>query len=165
MAMFEPGSTRRSLAGQLMWFFAWVGVTVVGLFLLTPDPSGHGTHTQLGLPPCPSAFLFDRPCPGCGLTTSFTATVQGQFGAAFRAHPFGPILYGVFTATAMMALVGWWRGHRLVTESKQFNWSLVALTVAFVAFSVARALTISEYAVAGDWPSPKSVQVELGQAR
>ena len=30
---------------------------------LEPNPSGFGTHQQLGLPPCTILFWFDVPCP------------------------------------------------------------------------------------------------------
>jgi hypothetical protein len=141
MALFEPTRDRIILAGQLIWFLAWLAVTAVALWL-TPNPQGHGTHTQLGLPPCPSVLLFSKPCPGCGLTTSFSAFVHGDFPVAFRAHALGPALYLVFTGTALLAGFGWWRRRRLVTDSAGFNLSLAAFTLLFVAYSVFRIFTI-----------------------
>ncbi|MGE3821953.1 MAG: DUF2752 domain-containing protein, partial [Isosphaeraceae bacterium] len=38
---------------------------------LEPDPSGFGTHRQLGLPPCHFAWVTGKPCPTCGMTTAF----------------------------------------------------------------------------------------------
>src|SRR5437762_98516 len=108
MSLSEPARDGRDLAGSLMLSFVWVFVTVVGL-LLRPDPQGHGTHQRLGMPPCPSVLLFDRPCPGCGLTTSWTALLHGDFGLAFRAHALGPVLYGVFT---LFALGTFWLAFR-----------------------------------------------------
>jgi len=35
------------------------------------DARGHGTHQQLGLPPCTFYVIFQRPCPACGMTTSW----------------------------------------------------------------------------------------------
>ena len=61
MALYEGTDVRKRLSGQLTFFFVWLFVTVVGL-CLHADPSGHGTHTQLGMPPCPSVLLFNRPC-------------------------------------------------------------------------------------------------------
>ena len=84
MALYDGTDNRTKLSGQLSFFFVWLAITLIAI-VLRPDPSGHGTHTQLGLPPCPSVLLFNRPCPGCGLTTSFTAVLHGDFVAAFHA--------------------------------------------------------------------------------
>src|SRR5438270_12571671 len=97
MALYESAEPRKRLSGQLMFFGVWLAITGFGAYL-HPDPSGHGTHTQLGLPPCPSVLLFNRPCPGCGLTTSFTAFIHGDLASAFHAHPLGPLLYVGITA-------------------------------------------------------------------
>jgi hypothetical protein len=61
--------------------------------LLTPAASGVGTHTQLGLPPCGFLSLFQRPCPACGLTTSFAHLAHGSLHASLIAHPLGPPLF------------------------------------------------------------------------
>lgn len=119
MALFEYGHTKKSLTGQLLWFVFWGVLTGIGAYL-TPDKSGHGTHQQLGLPPCPSVLFFDRPCPGCGLTTSWTALIHGHFSEAFHAHPLGPFMYLFYTATAFMALYGYIRGAQFVTDCKPF---------------------------------------------
>ena len=46
---------------------------------LSPDSRGFGTHQQLGLPPCSFQQLFGVPCPSCGMTTSFSHFVRGQW--------------------------------------------------------------------------------------
>ncbi len=66
---------------------------------MEPDPSGMGTHRQLGLPPCSSVVLLGRPCPTCGMTTAFSNAVRGRFLAAFMAQPAG-FLLAVATAVA-----------------------------------------------------------------
>ena len=75
MVRFRDGVPRNKLSGQLVWFLAWVGITGFGLFL-TASRELHGTHQQLGLPPCPSVAFFDRPCFGCGMTTSITSLLH-----------------------------------------------------------------------------------------
>lgn len=136
LVRMSHGITRRRIAGQLSWFAIWLVLSLVALWL-RPDPSGHGTHTQLGLPPCPSVLLWNKPCLACGLTTSFSATVHGKLASAFAAHPFGPVLYGLFTVSAMLALWGWVRVRRF--EITGFgNWLLVSLVVLYVAYGVAR---------------------------
>src|SRR5690348_8767324 len=104
MPFLESCDNKRVLSGQLIVTGIWATITVIGA-CLSPDPSGHGTHQQLGLPPCPSVLLFNRPCPGCGLTTSWTATIHGHFAEAFAAHPLGPILYGLLTLFAIINLM------------------------------------------------------------
>lgn len=60
--------------------------------LLTPAPEGHGTHTQLGLPPCGFMQLFALPCPGCGVTTAAVLAARGELARAFVTQPFGAAL-------------------------------------------------------------------------
>jgi hypothetical protein len=67
--------------------------------VLTPEPSGHGTHQQLGLPPCTFSVLFGRPCPSCGMTTSWACLVRGQWIDAFWANAGGSLL-GILAAVA-----------------------------------------------------------------
>lgn len=69
-----------------------VGLCVLGLWLV-PDPSGHGTHRQLGMPPCMMIELWNVPCPGCGVTTSVTLATQGHLVDAFRNQPFGLLVF------------------------------------------------------------------------
>jgi len=137
MALYEPATKRRELSGQLIMFGVWLFVTVTSL-ALHPDPSGHGTHTQLGLPPCPSVLLFDRPCPGCGLTTSFAAFVHGQFAFAFHAHPLGPLLYLGITVWAWLAIYGWIKMRRLDGSGPAFNRVIAGFAITFFAFGFIR---------------------------
>ncbi|MCO5297331.1 MAG: DUF2752 domain-containing protein [Fimbriimonadaceae bacterium] len=146
MIAFEHGVRRKLLLGQFLWFALWVAITVTALFL-HPDPSGHGTHTQLGLPPCPSVLVMGRPCPGCGLTTSWTATVHGDLGAAWRANPLGSLLYFGFTVSAFLSLYGFVRRARLDLSGKRFNQLAVALLVGYLAFGAYRFVTARDYSV------------------
>lgn len=149
MVRFEPVASRRVLKGHLTWFGLWLFVTVVGI-CLAPSPKGHGTHTQLGLPPCPSVMVFGRPCPGCGLTTSFTATIHGHFLQAFQAHAFGPVMYILFTITALCCFYGYVTMKRFNTDSKQFSWALGALIAVFLTYGGIRFIADSDYAK-DDW--------------
>lgn len=146
MVHFEPDWPRRKLTGHLLWFLAWAFVTTVGL-LLTPSANGHGTHTQLGLPPCPSVIVFQRPCPGCGLTTSFTSFLHGDVTRAFSAHAVGPILYIAFTLSAWACLYGFIRGRRFNTDSRSFSFALGTLVTVLVAFGVIRFFAVSNLSI------------------
>lgn len=144
MLKFDDGWPKKKLRGHLLWFLGWVFVTAVAIYL-KPSPHLHGTHQQLGLPPCPSVLLFNRPCPGCGLTTSFVATVHGNLPLAFEAHPFGPFAYLLFTASAFACLYGFLKGKRFNTDSNAFNWSMAGLVGAFILFGAIRMATVRVY--------------------
>ena len=70
--------------------------------ILKPDRRGHGTHRQLGLPPCTVVVLFGQRCPTCGMTTAWSHLVRGQVLEAFRANVGGAIL-----ALVDLAAVPW----------------------------------------------------------
>jgi hypothetical protein len=144
MTLYESAPNRRVISGQLVCFVTWLAVTAIGAFL-HPSHTGHGTHEQLGLPPCPSVLLFDRPCPGCGLTTSWTALIHGDLAFSLHAHPLGPILYLIFTAIAVLGLIGWFKQMRLLTDSPRINRVLLAGAVVFLGFGLARMAVVSNY--------------------
>lgn len=70
---------------------------------LAPDPSGMGTHRQLGLAPCGLLKTFGVPCPTCGMTTSFANVAHGHVVASLRGQPAGTVL-------AMLTACGVWIG-------------------------------------------------------
>jgi hypothetical protein len=137
LTLFEAASNRRQISGQIIWFLVWLGVTLVALWL-TPNESGHGTHQALGMPPCPSVMLFDRPCPGCGLTTSWTAFVHGNFPLAFRAHALGPATYLLFTLGAWVGMYGWLKNLRLNADAKWANRTVTVAITIFLVFGFVR---------------------------
>lgn len=140
MLRFEPVPSRRKIAGQAVWFALWMGVVIVALFL-EPSKNLHGTHQQLGLAPCPAVLALSKPCPACGLTTSFTAAIHGDLVSAFRAHPMGPVLLTLFTASAWLAAWGWIKKIRVNTNTAPFNWGMCALITVFLVYGVLRAAT------------------------
>jgi len=72
--------------------------------ILTPDTRGHGTHQQLGLPPCTFVALFGWRCPTCGMTTSWAHLVRGELVESLRANAGGTLL-GVLDLLAMAGLL------------------------------------------------------------
>jgi hypothetical protein len=68
---------------------------------LTPAASGHGTHGQLGLPPCGWVLAMGRPCPSCGMTTAFAHAADGELARAAWAQPAGMLL------ALLAAVVAW----------------------------------------------------------
>ena len=60
------------------------------------------THTQLGLPPCNMVTLIGKPCPACGMTTSFSLLMHGDVVNSARANWVGTLL-----ASACLVAVPW----------------------------------------------------------
>lgn len=73
---------------------------------LSPSPEGHGTHRQLGFPPCGFLTVTGYPCPSCGLTTSFSYLVRGHGIKSLQTQPFGAVLFVTMIAIGIIALVG-----------------------------------------------------------
>jgi hypothetical protein len=97
-AVSAPGSAcrsgtwpRASLGERILQALvtaALLGALALG-FLLAPAPTGMGTHTAIGLPPCGMLVMTGHPCPTCGVTTSFALAAHGRIGEAFVNQPFG----------------------------------------------------------------------------
>ena len=82
----------RSERGFLFLLASGIVVVMAVAVWLTPDPSGFGTHLQLGLPECGFRSATGMNCPHCGMTTSFAWFVRGQWRRSFQANPAGLIL-------------------------------------------------------------------------
>lgn len=141
---FQPDVPRKYLVGQLFWFLSWLAVTIIAA-ILTPSQHGHGTHQQLGLPACASVVMFGKPCPGCGMTTSWTATVHGQFVHAFEAHPLGSAIYLGFTVSALICGISFANGVRWRTETRAHAILLSVVLTIFLAFGIWRFSTQRMY--------------------
>lgn len=126
---------------------AIVAVTMLGLLAiasrLEPDPSGYGTHRQLGLLPCTFKWLVGRPCPSCGMTTSWAHVMHGQLAAALHANAGG-------TALALVSLVC---GPWLLVSAVRGRWWVLTPTdrlVATVAIVLA-AITLVDWCRRLNW--------------
>lgn len=149
MTLFEPEPDIRRRLSASVWFAAWAVVTIIGL-TLHADPNGHGTHQQLGLMPCFSALIFDRPCPGCGLTTSWVALLHGDLNAAFHAHALGPLLYLGFTVSAILILIASLTQRRLVTHGPRMNLAMQIFLAVFLTYGLGRMALTPHYATQGE---------------
>ena len=79
--------------------------TVMGIAAwLTPSPDGLGTHTELGLNRCLWIEMWNLPCPGCGMTTSFAHFAHGQLLGSFYVQPMGMVLAVLTTAAFWVGL-------------------------------------------------------------
>ncbi|OGP13733.1 MAG: hypothetical protein A3I75_01915 [Deltaproteobacteria bacterium RIFCSPLOWO2_02_FULL_50_16] len=71
-------------------------------FIFVPHP-----HPEWSV--CAVKNFIGLPCPGCGLTHSFSSLSHGRFVESFRWHPLGPLLYGVllfFWIQSLLMLLG-----------------------------------------------------------
>lgn len=80
---------------------------------LEPSPTGLGTHQALGFPPCGFLVYFERPCPGCGLTTAFAHLARFELGSALKANAAGAYLFALNLGLIPLGLFGALRGTRL----------------------------------------------------
>lgn len=102
-------STARIAAGIVA--AACLALLVIGSWL-TPAAAGHGTHQQLGLPPCGWYLATGRPCPTCGMTTAFAHACHLQLSDAIRTQPGGALF-------ALGVSVGFWVAlHMAITGSR-----------------------------------------------
>ena len=72
--------------------------------LLTPSPTGVGTHTALHYKPCDFLARTGVPCPSCGMTTSFAWFARGNLLASFYVQPMGMVLALLTAAAFWVAL-------------------------------------------------------------
>ncbi|MBM4052183.1 MAG: DUF2752 domain-containing protein [Planctomycetes bacterium] len=86
---------------------------VIVAAFLRPDPSGIGTHVQLGIPTCTWPTALGITCPSCGMTTAFAHAAAGDLLASIRTQPMGFLLAVLATAVAMLGVLGAATGSRL----------------------------------------------------
>ena len=114
---------------------------------LPPDPQGYGTHQQLGLPPCTFLYVFNIPCPSCGMTTCFAHFVRGQWVAAFRANAAGVLLACVCLVQIPWAVASAWTGRLLGLEQPE----TVAIAVLLVLIAASLLNWCAKLGLLGGW--------------
>lgn len=131
----------RSLASDPLYLVAWL--VVAGVFVA---PVQHWGRLPVL---CPFRLASGLPCPGCGLTRSFSALAHLDPGAAFAHHPFGPLLLVSMVVALVLKPTGerldaWltrlWRTHRWARRG------LLGVAAAWLAWAVIRAATTA-------WPT------------
>jgi hypothetical protein len=97
----------RWVRGMLVLIALGFAAIIGTAFWLNPydadgNPRTMATHTQLGLPPCNMVEMFGKPCPACGMTTSFSLLAHGDVRSSLRANWAGTVL-----ALFVVALIPW----------------------------------------------------------
>lgn len=99
--------------------------------LLNPDPSGFGTHRQLGLPPCLFKSVTGLPCPSCGMTTCFAYAARLDWMNAFATQPFGLVLF--LAVAAAIPACAWLACRKTPVEAVAMTLTRTRYLLAFVA--------------------------------
>src|SRR5262249_37088847 len=94
-----------------------------------PDgtPRQMATHTQLGLPPCNFVVMTGKPCPSCGMTTSFALLVRGDVRGSLNANWVGTTLALFWAGLLVWSVASALAGRLLLIPSGRGE---LALTVA-----------------------------------
>jgi hypothetical protein len=115
---------------------ASLGVLVLA-HRLAPSPLGVGTHKQMGFQNCEFLQRTHLPCPTCGMTTSFSWFVRGNWVASFYVQPMGFLLAlacaALFWACLHMAITGA-PLHRLLRQVKQVRLIVIVMSFAIAAW-------------------------------
>lgn len=125
---------RGTWVSRLTWsvLFALPTAVMITAAWLTPSPHGHGTHTQLGLPPCGFLLFTGYPCPGCGLTTAFSHMIRFEVVGAWMANPFGIALFLASAAFIPFSALGFVRGWGVVAALDRMHAEKVAIVLALL---------------------------------
>jgi hypothetical protein len=113
-----------------------ITVGLVGVFTLAVclnpydrdgTPRRMGTHMEMGLPQCTFYEWTGKPCPSCGLTTSFALLMHGDVVNSLKANAVGT-LFAVFC----LVLIPWnlvcvFRGRLYGIQSLESAATLVLL--------------------------------------
>jgi len=125
-----------------------IGLLFLGLFLsalltvavwLKPNPAGLGTHTQLGLPGCTMFTLLGVRCPGCGMTTAWAHTMNGDLASAIQANVGGVLLCFLSIIAAPVLIWLAIRGKPIASPwSAQFAIAslVVAVSISFIEWMI-----------------------------
>jgi len=134
----EPVVERGTWVSRVVWFVlaAIPTAILVTATQLTPNPIGHGTHTQLGLPPCGFLLWTGVPCPGCGLTTCFAHMIRFEVVDAARANVFGVPLFLITLVGGLVAMVAFVRGLPVMATLERLQVEKIALAIAVCSITV-----------------------------
>jgi len=99
----------------LLMAAGFVAVFVIALTLRPyrddGSPREMATHTQLGLPECNFVAMTGKPCPTCGMTTSFAHLVRGNVWSSMKANWVGTLLAVYWFVLIPWAVVSSFRGR------------------------------------------------------
>lgn len=137
LKMQAVSPNRRARLGHTILVLVVLTMLIVGLYL-SPSPKGLGTHRQLGLPPCTFYLMTGKPCPSCGMTTSVSATLKGNFAQALTANPFGIFFLLLALGTAANSLSILLKGKSFRFHPALAIWGVPGFVILWFLFGIAR---------------------------
>ena len=126
----QPSPAERITQGLVALVLA--ASLMLGL-VLTPSPTGTGTHTILGLPPCGMLVTTGHPCPTCGVTTSFILAAHGRLYDALITQPFGVFVFLGVVGGLAFSLISLVRRHSWRLLATPYRLTILALVVVVLA--------------------------------
>lgn len=116
------------------------GLGLLGLAAwLEPNPLGHGTHQQLGLPMCGVLVWAGRPCPACGMTTSWSNLMRGRLLESIRANPAGTWLAAWVLGFSLWVVIAGGIGRWFFAKPNPIfflGWLLISLIMVLTVWSI-----------------------------
>jgi hypothetical protein len=139
----EAARIRRVTRAALLAIAVALAGVFVAAFRIHPydedgNPRTMSTHTQLGMPPCNFVVLAGKPCPSCGMTTSFALLVRGDVLASARANWVGSIICVLWALTLVWALASGVRGKPLFVPPGRGELIFTAIVGAVLLLMLAR---------------------------
>jgi len=138
----SPRVARLVRAGLLAVGLVLAAVFATAFWLNPYNPDGTprtmATHTQLGMPPCNFVVMTGKPCPACGMTTSFALLVRGDVSASLQANWAGTLLAVLWAVTMVWAVASGLTGRPLFVPRGRGELILTATVGAVLAVMLAR---------------------------
>ncbi len=127
----------RSLGATVRVLLILIAIGIVSVFIiavyLNPYRGGRvwysETHRQLGLPPCNFKRATGKPCPSCGMSSSFALFVRGDVVNSLEANPVGTLLAAFLAIFVPWSLLAAFTGK--VYGVRSLEWILVRAVVIF----------------------------------
>lgn len=135
-------ATRAVRAGLVLIGLALSGVFGAAVWLnpynADGTPRARATHTQLGLAPCQFLSATGKPCPSCGMTTSFSLLVRGDVAGSLRANWAGTVIAVLWAVALPWAVLSAARGRLLFVPRGRGEVALTACVGALLAVMLGR---------------------------
>lgn len=125
----------RALLLAIAAFLVTIFILAMWINPYNPDgtPRRMATHRQLGLPPCNFFLLTGKPCPSCGMTTSFALLFHGDLRASLQANWVGTLLaVAAVVACPWAVLSAVWGRFLGIPHQKMDLFISLALSLLFI---------------------------------
>ena len=108
-----------------------IALYMAALFIM-PSSRGFGTHRKLGMTSCDYLSRTGYPCPGCGVTTSLTASFHLDFLKAIKSHIFGIAIYLILVIIGIIGACEFITGKSYFSRFHPNRWWLFTILGIFL---------------------------------